>query len=52
MVVFTALASALAELNPAGGILDTGDGTGRHASKAAKKPVPSTPTPKKNPDPK
>ena len=48
----TTLASALAQLNPAGGILDTGDGTGRHASKAAKKPAPSTPTPKKNPDPK
>ena len=48
----TTLASALAQLNPAGGILDTGDGTGRHASKAAKKPAPTTPTPKKNPDPK
>ena len=48
----TILASALAQLNPAGGILDTGDGTGRHASKAAKKPAPTTPTPKKNPDPK
>ena len=48
----TTLGSALAQLNPAGGILDTGDGTGRHASKAAKKPAPSTPTPKKNPDPK
>jgi len=31
------LAAVLAELNPAGGILDTGDGSGRHASKAAKK---------------
>ena len=48
----TTLASALAQLNPAGGILDTGDGTGRHASKAAKKPASATPTPKKNPDPK
>ena len=48
----TTLGSALAQLNPAGGVLDTGDGTGRHASKAAKKPAPSTPTPKKNPDPK
>jgi len=48
----TTLASALAQLNPSGGILDTGDGTGRHASKAAKKPAPTTPTPKKNPDPK
>ncbi|NBY00960.1 MAG: hypothetical protein EBQ87_03115 [Planctomycetes bacterium] len=44
------LASVLAQLNPAGGILDTGDGTGRHASKAAKKPA--TTTPKKNPGPK
>lgn len=44
------LASVLAQLNPAGGILDTGDGTGRHASKAAKKPA--TATPKKNPGPK
>ncbi len=35
----TRLAAALAQLNPAGGILDTGDGTGRHANhkKAAKK---------------
>lgn len=48
----TTLESALAQLNPAGGIRDTGDGTGRHASKAAKKPAPTTPTPKKNPDPK
>jgi arylsulfatase A len=31
------LAAVLAELNPAGGILDTGDGSGRHASKADKK---------------
>ena len=31
------LAAVLADLNPAGGILDTGDGSGRHASKAAKK---------------
>ncbi|MDZ4849467.1 MAG: hypothetical protein SGI77_09235 [Pirellulaceae bacterium] len=30
------LATVLAKLNPAGGILDTGDGTGRHASKAKK----------------
>lgn len=43
----TSLASVLAQLNPAGGIRDTGDGTGRHASKAVKKPVP--PSPKKNP---
>lgn len=32
----TNLASALAKLNPAGGILDDGDGTGRHASKSKK----------------
>lgn len=31
------LSAVLAELNPAGGILDTGDGSGRHANKAAKK---------------
>lgn len=31
------LAAALAKLNPAGGILDDGDGTGRHANKAKKK---------------
>ena len=31
------LQAALAELNPAGGILDDGDGTGRHANKAEKK---------------
>ena len=30
------LTTALATLNPAAGILDTGDGTGRHASKAKK----------------
>ena len=28
------LAAVLATLNPAGGIVDTGDGTGRHANKA------------------
>ncbi len=33
----TRLAAILAELNPAGGILDTGDGTGRHSDKAKKK---------------
>lgn len=33
----TRLAAVLADLNPAGGVLDTGDGSGRHASKAAKK---------------
>jgi hypothetical protein len=31
------LQSALAQLNPAGGILDDGDGSGRHANKAKKK---------------
>jgi arylsulfatase A len=31
------LQAALDKLNPAGGILDQGDGTGRHASKKAKK---------------
>ena len=30
------LAAALAKLNPAGGILDDGDGTGRHADKSKK----------------
>ncbi len=33
----TRLAAVLTELNPAGGILDTGDGTGRHSSKSKKK---------------
>ena len=33
----TRLAGALAQLNPAGGIPDTGDGSGRHANKAKKK---------------
>jgi hypothetical protein len=33
----TRLASVLAELNPAGGIPDTGDGTGRHANRDRKK---------------
>ena len=31
------LQAALDKLNPAGGILDEGDGTGRHANKAKKK---------------
>lgn len=31
------LQAALDKLNPAGGILDHGDGTGRHTSKAEKK---------------
>jgi hypothetical protein len=33
------LAAVLAKLNPAGGIPDSGDGTGRHANKAKKKPA-------------
>ena len=33
----TRLSVALANLNPSGGILDTGDGTGRHANKERKK---------------
>ena len=32
------LAAVLAKLNPAGGIPDSGDGTGRHANKDKKKP--------------
>lgn len=32
------LQAALDQLNPAGGILDDGDGTGRHAGRAKKKP--------------
>jgi hypothetical protein len=31
------LKAALEKLNPAGGILDDGDGTGRHGSKSEKK---------------
>jgi len=31
------LEAALAKLNPAGGILDDGDGSGRHAGRAAKR---------------
>jgi arylsulfatase A len=46
------LARVLAELNPAGGILDTGDGSGRHASKAAKKPAGGSSDPKASPNPK
>jgi arylsulfatase A len=33
------LAAVLAKLNPAGGIPDSGDGTGRHANKDKKKPT-------------
>ena len=41
------LTAALAKLNPAGGILDDGDGTGRHANKDKKKgATPATPAPK------
>ena len=32
----TRLAAVLAKLNPAGGIPDTGDDTGRHANKGKK----------------
>lgn len=38
------LQAALDKLNPAGGILDQGDGTGRHASKAKKKEEPTAAT--------
>ena len=31
------LSDILAKLNPAGGIVDTGDGSGRHGNKAKKK---------------
>jgi arylsulfatase A len=33
------LAAVLARLNPAGGIIDHGDGTGRHANKKGKEPL-------------
>jgi arylsulfatase A len=39
------LQAALDQLNPAGGILDTGDGTGRHANKMKKQKA--SPTPEK-----
>ncbi len=50
----TRLAAALAQLNPAGGILDKGDGTGRHANKDKKKSAsesgkPTTPTAPESP---
>jgi arylsulfatase A len=32
------LQAALDKLNPAGGILDTGDGTGRHANRESNRP--------------
>lgn len=47
-VARTKLAAALAKLNPAGGILDDGDGSGRHAGKTKKekrKPEKSSATP-------
>ena len=37
MAARTRLAAALATLNPAGGVVDDGDGSGRHASKKDKK---------------
>ena len=47
------LADVLAALNPAGGIPDTGDGTGRHASKSKKNEKTPPPTiPSNNPMPK
>ena len=51
------LTAVLAQLNPAGGIPDTGDGTGRHANKDKKKAkakgeAPATPAPKTSPAPK
>jgi arylsulfatase A len=39
----TRLAAALAALNPAGGILDDGDGSGRHASKSKKEKAKASP---------
>ena len=53
----TRLTVALAKLNPAGGIPDKGDGTGRHANKDKKKAkakgeAPATPAPKTSPAPK
>ncbi|MFZ4731828.1 MAG: sulfatase-like hydrolase/transferase [Pirellulales bacterium] len=39
------LTAALAALDPAGGVLDDGDGSGRHASKAAKRSPPPAPPP-------
>ncbi len=44
----TRLQAALDKLNPAGGILDTGDGTGRHANKK-KDPEPAKPQPPAKP---
>jgi arylsulfatase A len=38
------LQAAIDQLNPAGGIQDEGDGTGRHANKKPKKPAKITPT--------
>ena len=43
------LQAALDQLNPAGGIQDAGDGTGRHANKQAKKNRVATPPPAADP---
>ena len=46
-------ADTLDRLNPAGGILDDGDGTGRHANKDKKKKSNDEPArPEKKPEPK
>ena len=44
------LQAALDQLNPAGGILDTGDGTGRHANKVKKNTSASSAQGSKNTD--
>lgn len=45
------LSAALAELNPAGGILDEGDGSGRHADKSKKASKSKSPEPAAPPAP-
>ncbi len=45
----TKLAAILAQLNPAGGIPDSGDGTGRHANKEKKKKVSDSKKPEMKP---
>lgn len=45
MAARTRLARVLDELSPASGIRDTGDGSGRHAGKGAKKSAGSSPVP-------
>ncbi len=45
----TKLAAALAKLDPAGGIVDQGDGSGRHANKADKKKLEGTTKPELKP---